>query len=119
MVQVWRLTTEDGQSFLGRLVPAPIVGKLAGAFGIDARVEVSGAETVKHVLQTGETMSVGTFRLKRSLVAGNQRLELLDWEPNRLSELKAFGCFTEIIQYKTRLFLPPGTAAEILKSITG
>jgi hypothetical protein len=118
VVQVWRLTTEDGQSFLGRLVPAPIVGKLAGAFGIDARVEVSGAETVKHVLTTGETMSVGTYRLKRSLVAGNQRLELLDWEPNRLSEMKALGCFTEIIQYKTRLFLPPTSAAEILSRIT-
>jgi hypothetical protein len=117
VVQVWRLTTEDGQSFLGRLVPAPIVGKLAGAFGIDARVEISGAETVKHVLGTGETTMVGTYRLKRSLVAGDQRLELLDWQPVRLSELKALGCFTEIIQHKTRLFLPPATAAEILSRI--
>ncbi|AYJ84704.1 methylase (plasmid) [Sphingomonas paeninsulae] len=119
VVQVWRLTTQDGQSFLGRLVPAPIVGKLAGAFGIDAHVEVSGAETVKHVLATGETMTIGTYRLKRSLVGGNQRLELLDWAPNRLSELKALGCFTEIIQHKTRLFIPPASGAETLKRITG
>ena len=117
-VQVWRLTTDDGQSFLGRLVPAPIVPKLAGAFGIDAAITVSGEETAKHVLSTGETSVVGAYRLKRSLVAGQQRLELLDWPYTRLAELKAAGCFTEIIQHKTRLFVPVGSAPSVLTRIT-
>ncbi|WP_254602626.1 strawberry notch family protein [Sphingomonas bacterium] len=117
-VQVWRLTTDDGQSFLGRLVPAPIVPKLAAAFGIDAAIAVSAADTSKHVLATGEISAIGAYRLKRSLVAGQQRLELLDWPHTRLAELKAAGCFTDIIQHKTRLFVPVGSAAAILDRIT-
>ena len=117
-VQVWRLTTEDGTSYLGRLVPAPLVAKLATAFGIETNLAVSCAETAHHVLTTGEITPIGAYRLKRSLVAGGQRLELLDWPHTRLAELKAAGCFTEIIQYKTRLFVPGAQAAEILERIT-
>jgi predicted RNA methylase len=117
-VQVWRLTTDDGQSFLGRLVPAPIVPKLAEAFGIAATITVSGDETAKHVMTSGEISTVGAYRLKRSLVAGQQRLELLDWPHTRLAELKAAGCFTEIIQHKTRLFVPVAEAAVVLDRIT-
>ena len=117
-VQVWRLTTGDGTSYLGRLVPAPLVAKLATAFGIETNLAVSGAETAHHVLTTGEITPIGAYRLKRSLVAGGQRLELLDWPHTRLAELKAAGCFTEIIQYKTRLFVPGAQAAEILERIT-
>ena len=117
-VQVWRLTTDDGQSFLGRLVPAPIVPKLAEAFGIAATITVSGKETANHVMTTGEISTVGAYRLKRSLVAGQQRLELLDWPHTRLAELKAAGCFPEIIQHKTRLFVPVGQAPAVIERIT-
>ena len=116
-VQVWRLNTDDGQSFLGRIVPAPLVSKLADAFGIAAAITVSGAETSGHVLASGEIAAVGPYRLKRSLVAGQQRLELLDWSHTRLAELKAAGCFTEIIQHKTRMFVPLATAAAVIDRI--
>ena len=117
-VQVWRLNTDDGQSFLGRIVPAPLVTKLADAFGIAATITVSGAETAKHVMGTAEITALGAYRLKRSLVAGQQRLELLDWPHTRLPELKAAGCFTEIIQHKTRMFIPVATAATVIDRIT-
>jgi len=117
-VQVWRLNTEDGQSFLGRIVPAPLVSKLADAFGIAATITVSGEETAEHVMTTGEISSVGAYRLKRSLVAGQQRLELLDWPHTRLPELKAAGCFTDIIQHKTRMFVPVASAAAVIDRIT-
>ena len=117
-VQVWRLNTDDGESFLGRIVPAPLVSKLADAFGIAATITVSGAETAKHVITSGEIAAVGAYRLKRSLVAGQQRLELLDWPHTRLPELKAAGCFNEIIQHKTRMFIPVATAAAVIDRIT-
>jgi len=117
-VQVWRLNTDNGESFLGRIVPAPLVSKLADAFGIAATITVSGAETAKHVMTSGEIATVGAYRLKRSLVAGQQRLELLDWPHTRLAELKAVGCFTEIIQHKTRMFVPVSTAATVIDRIT-
>ncbi|KQX24287.1 methylase [Sphingomonas sp. Root50] len=116
-VQVWRLNTDDGQSFLGRIVPAPLVSKLADAFGINAAITVSGDDTAKHVMTTGEISSVGAYRLKRSLVAGQQRLELLDWPHTRLAELKAAGCFTDIIQHRTRMFVPVANAAAVIERI--
>jgi len=117
-VQVWRLNTDDGQSFLGRIVPAPLVAKLADAFGIAAAITVSGEETAKHVMTTGEISALGVYRLKRSLVAGQQRLELLDWPHMRLAELKAAGCFSDIIQHKTRPFVPVASAASVIARIT-
>ena len=69
-------------------------------------------------MTTGETSAMGAYRLKRSLVAGQQRLELLDWPHTRLAELKAAGCFTEIIQHKTRLFVPVASAQAVLDRIT-
>ena len=117
-VQVWRLNTDDGQSFLGRIVPAPLVSKLADAFGINAAITVSGDDTAMHVMMTGEISSVGPYRLKRSLVAGQQRLELLDWPHTRLAELKAAGCFTDIIQHRTRMFVPVAQAAAVIERIT-
>ncbi len=116
-VQVWRLNTDDGQSFLGRIVPAPLVWKLADAFGINAAITVSGEDTAKHVMTSGEISSVGAYRLKRSLVAGQQRLELLDWPHTRLAELKAAGCFTDIIQHRTRMFVPVANAAAVIERI--
>lgn len=118
-VQVWRLTTEDGQSLLGRLIPTPLVSKISTAFGVAGAIEVAPADIVRHVLDTGAIEPVGAYNLKRSLVAGEQRLELIDWPATRLSELKALGCFSEIIAYRTRLFLPPARAATILAALAG
>lgn len=116
-VQVWRLTTEDGQSLLGRLVPAPVVPKIAAGFGVEGAVEIMPSDLVRHVLGTGSVEAVGPYRIKRSLVAGEQRLELLDWPANRLSELKALGCFSEIIAYKTRLFIPQARAETVIAAV--
>jgi hypothetical protein len=56
--------------------------------------------------------------LKRSLVNGTQRLELVGWSPARLDWYKAQGCFTEIIRYRTRLFVPVSAAAGILARLS-
>ena len=116
-VQVWRLTSDDGQSLLGRLVPAPMVERIASAFGIAASVEIGLPEKIEHVRTSGETVAIGGLRLKRSFVAGAHRFELLDWLPEALPSLKAAGCFTEIIQHRTRLFVPIDRAAAILAVI--
>ena len=55
--------------------------------------------------------------MKRSLVNGVQRLELIGWSIERLEWYKAQGCFTEIIRYRTRLFVPVSEAAAILSRI--
>jgi hypothetical protein len=47
-------------------------------------------------------------------VNGRQRLELTGWSAPRLDWYKAQGCFTEIIRYKTRLFVPVDGAIRVL-----
>mgnify|MGYP001793840181 CR=1 FL=1 len=70
------------------------------------------------MLGTAGTTGLGAYRVKGGLGAGQQRLELLDWPHTRLPELKAAGCFTEIIQHKTRMFIPVATAATVIDRIT-
>src|SRR3546814_19933336 len=90
-VQVWRLTTEDGQSLLGRLVPAPLVPKIATAFGVDAAITITPAEAVPHVLAAGESTPLGAYRLQRNPGAGPQRPAQLDWPSTPLPPPKAAG----------------------------
>ena len=117
-VQVRRLTTDDGQSFLGRIVPAHELGRLTSALGIDAGITMTPDEVARYVMASGALMPVGTYNLKRSLVMGEHRLELVDWPHTRLAELKAMGLFSEVIAYRTRLFVPVSEAAAILARIT-
>ena len=55
--------------------------------------------------------------VKRSLVGGEQRLELTGYAPDRLDWYKTMGCFTEIIRYRTRLFVPVSKASIILPAL--
>lgn len=72
------------------------------------------------VLATGRSVEIGggeQLTLKRSLVNGRQRLELTGWSAARLDWYKAQGCFTEIIRYQTRLFVPLGDGGSIISSL--
>ena len=59
---------------------------------------------------------VNGFQLRRSLVMGQPRLELIGATGAILAELKTMGCFTEVIQWKTRVFLP-SEAIDVLASL--
>lgn len=72
-------------------------------------------------MRSGRPMEVRgreALTLKRSLVNGAQRLELAGWSAARLDWYKAQGCFTEIIRYQTRLFVPTDQANAILARLT-
>lgn len=61
-------------------------------------------------LQLAEDVSV-----RRSLVMGAQRIEVTGILPSSLPAMKAMGMMTEIISYRTRLFIPSTDAgADIL-----
>ena len=119
LAQVVRVVDDAGQSLLGRQIPALALPELAQRFGFDAPV-IGSEDLVRAVLDSGRIMAVRAghaLQLKRSLVGGSQRLELTGFEPARLPELKALGCFVEIIRYQTRLFVPVPRATEILAAL--
>lgn len=44
-------------------------------------------------------------------------MEILGAEAARIPELNAMGCFTEIIAYKTRVFVPTDRVDDILLNL--
>jgi hypothetical protein len=117
---VSRISAIDGRSLLGREIPVHTVAQLCEALGLGTGPAISSDQAVRAVLITGRPMDLKAreaLTLKRSLVNGAQRLELVGWSSARLEWYKAQGCFAEIIRYRTRLFVPlldaPGILARL------
>jgi len=120
-VRVSRISARDGRSLLGREVPLHCVPELCQALGLENDTAFSAEQIVDAVLAAGRPMHIKAreaLTLKRSLVNGAQRLELTGWSAARLDWYKAQGCFTEIIRYQTRLFVPTDGAARILARLS-
>lgn len=115
-VRVWRITDAQGQSVLGRMISPAGFTKVAAAFGIDMTIALSPAELVAGARAAGGVVipSLPGARLERSYVNDEARLEIKAFPPPKLALLKSLGCFTEIINYKTRLFVPTNRAVEVL-----
>src|SRR3546814_12619038 len=67
-----------------------------------------------------KTVPIGSstgLTLQRRRVNGESRLELNGFDPRSLPSPKAHGCFTEIIQFKTRMFIPVSRAADIVAAL--
>lgn len=70
-------------------------------------ISIEPYEVRKAMLEQRTPLSmINGFNLRRSLVMGQARLELVGADANSLEEFKMFGCFIEVIQWKTRLFVP-------------
>ena len=117
--QVRRLVTQDGRSLLGRIVPAEAVNMLLDKLGLGDRIVLSPEQLVEAALG-GKVVPIDALSgasIKRSRVNGEQRLEVLGFDPRALASWKAKGCFTEIIAYQTRLFMPVNSAREIVAKL--
>jgi hypothetical protein len=116
-VQVIRIAAGDGRSLLGREIPSVSLAALGEKLGLDVSLDVPLDELAATVLRTGKPLpfrGIEDLILKRSLVNSNQRLELAGFSAARLPWYKTQGCFTEIIRYQTRLFVPVDKAADVL-----
>jgi hypothetical protein len=119
-VQVIRIAADDGRSLLGREIPAASLAELSSKLGLDVSLDVPPDELAATVLRTGKPLpfrGIEALTLKRSLVNSSQRLELAGFSAARLPWYKAQGCFTEIIRYQTRLFVPIDQAAEVMERL--
>lgn len=116
-VRVSRISAAEGRSLLGREVPLNCVPELCRALGLEREQTISADDIVQTVLATGRPMEFAgrePLMVKRSLANSSQRIELTGWSVARLDWYKAQGCFTEIIRYQTRLFVPIERAASVI-----
>ena len=120
-LQVIRIAADDGRTLLGREIAAAALAALGDKLGFDPGVVLAPDELAASVLRGGAPQPCSgpePLTLRRSLVNGSQRLELAGFSGARLAWYKAQGCFTEIIRYQTRLFVPVDRAAEVIARIT-
>lgn len=119
-VRVWRIADGNGETLLGRIVMPAAVEKLEGEFGLAASVRLTPTELIE-AARSDEGVPVpgldGT-RLVSVYVNNSRRLELRSAQPQDREWLKARGCFTEVISYVTRIFVPLDRAEQVLTAIS-
>ncbi|ODH00362.1 methylase [Nostoc sp. KVJ20] len=103
--RVFRLQTSDGQKILGRVVNAQDIQSVAEQLGLKNKL-LSPQELVSLVLNEGYSQQLpGGVTLRRSYIAAEPRIELVN-AISLAERLLAAGCFTEIINWKKRVFIP-------------
>lgn len=124
-MRIFRLQAEDGtnntanntECAIGRLVTQNQLINLYTSLGLDCEIKMEPADVLKAVMDQRSSLSlISGFQLRRSLIMGQPRLELTGVSASALAEFKAMGCFAEIIQWKTRLFVPM-TSPDVLSAI--
>jgi len=118
-IAVRRVVDAEGSSWLGRLVDESDVPGILKTFGIASEFQASPTAVLAALGQKGSAVidRPWPMTIRRSLVNGEQRIELVGELYTQLAWLKSLGCFTEIIQFKTRIFVPASQADAILASI--
>src|SRR3546814_4833286 len=119
----WRAdvcSSDLGQSIIGREVLDIDLSAIAETFGLSVVAGPSAEQIGDLVLASGKPLGLAShdpLTVKRSLVGGEQRLELTGFSPDRLDGYKGKGCFTENISYRTRLFVTVSRASSVLPAL--
>ncbi|MCW5704171.1 MAG: strawberry notch family protein [Bradyrhizobium sp.] len=102
--RVYRLQSNAGERIIGRLVPPAWVADAAS----DA--PALSADDAWAALMEGRSLLEleDGLQMRRALVMGLHRVELLGFTDGMVDRLKALGLVSEIIAWKLRLFVPAG-----------
>ena len=114
-----RIVDAQGNSWLGRLVFGQHVAQLYTKLGI-AKSEDLPVDAIAHSVMSGRSVDVTRpfeMTIRRAFVNGTQRIEIERAPAQQLGYLKSLGCFTEIIAYRTRVFVPVSEATAILERL--
>ena len=114
-----RIVDAQGNSWLGRLVFDQHVVQLYTKLGI-ARSEDLPVDAIARSVISGRSVDVVRpfeMTIRRSFVNGQQRIEIERAPAQQLGYLKSLGCFTEIIAYRTRVFVPANDAEAVLARV--
>ena len=118
-LEVNRIVDLEGRSWLGRIVYDTDVADVLKAFGANSPAVLTDDAVVKALRENRSVTIEQPFSavLKRSRVAGELRIELAGAPADQVEWLKSIGCFTEIIAYRTRLFIPKDNPEPVVKAL--
>ena len=103
--RIWRAVTDDGQTVLGRVLSEADAAQLKAI--LDPTEALDAVSILTAIVDEGRRIGLahGAALKMRRVGAGN-RIEVEDAPAPLVESLKAAGCFTEIIQWRTRVFVP-------------
>ena len=121
-MRVWRVNAVDAEGrperVLGRAIEKDEMTSVLRRLGHEVEIAMTGEE-LEEALQMRRavvTLADGaTLRPARTM--GGMRIELSGYDPSKLVAYKAMGCTTEIVSFRTRLYVPWNGAATILARI--
>ena len=112
-MRVRRLTSDDGISFIGRVLDAEQVSAMRGSFGLDGGPAMTGSEAFAAVMERGNALALANgWRLARRRLMGGNRVEIEGPADTDLPALRRMGCTVEIVSWRTRVFVPNADAIE-------
>ena len=108
-VKVYRLTTDEGENLIGRVLTTAQVTALRKALGLDARTgpRLSAQELFDEVtLRRASFQLAPGWRLRGKRNMDVMRAEILDAGYDDLQILTRLGCLSEIASYRTVIYAP-------------
>ena len=106
-MRVRRLATDAGESLLGRVLTPEQAHAFRDAFGLAGGPLMSSAEMHEAILKRGASFDLANgWRLARRRLMGAVRVEIEGPADGDLAALKRMGCTTEIVSWRTRVFVP-------------
>ena len=116
-MRVRRLTSDDGEALIGRVLDAEQVRAVRANFGLDGGPAMTGAEAFEAVMGRGNALALANgWRLARRRLMGADRIEIEGPADTDLPALRRRGCTVEIVSFRARIFAPNAdTVARILE----
>ena len=106
-MRVRRLATDAGERLLGRVLTPEQAHALRDAFGLSGGPLMGSAEVHEAILTRGASFDLANgWRLARRRLMGANRVEIEGPADGDLAALKRMGCTTEIVSWRTRVFVP-------------
>ena len=106
-VRVRTLTTDAGERLIGRTLGAAQAQALRTALGLGGGVALTAGEVHEAVIGGGTAFPLANgWRLARRRAMGALRVEVEGPADTDLPALKRLGCTTEIVSWRTRVFVP-------------
>ena len=106
-MRVRRLTADDGEQLIGRVLDADQVRKVRKAFNLEGATELTGEEAYDALLNKGSALPLSNgWRLSRRSISGDDRIELEGPDDTDTEALRQLGCTIELITWRARIFVP-------------
>jgi hypothetical protein len=117
---VYRMQTDDGERYLGRVIPTEDLQQTMLALDIaSGKVEVSPEEIKERVMNQSALVRLSDkWAIRRAVVSGDERIEVIGPDYDTIHWARQVGLIVENIQYRNRYFIPTnGQAAGIIKKV--